>query len=105
MFIAITPIWIYAIYKCLIRYRGRKFIHGAIYTSLIFSSVAIVLDYIFYGVIRDAMSELYHPTTLYGYAFLIVLPFIEFQILKKRPVKKNRIDNKGIGKIRSPGCF
>ena len=59
-------------------------LHGAGYTALIFSFVAVVLDYVFYGIIRGAIAQLYHATTLYGYAFLFVLPFIEIQVFKKR---------------------
>jgi len=69
MFVAITPIWIFTVFDCLIRYNGERLVYGAAYTSLIFGLVAVVLDYIFYGLIRGAIIELYHPTTLYGYAF------------------------------------
>lgn len=59
-------------------------LHGAANTALIFSFVAVVLDFVFYGIVRGAITQLYHLTTLYGYAFLFVLPFIEIQVFKKR---------------------
>lgn len=93
MFVAITPIWFYSIYNCLRRHNGERLIYIAIYTSLIFSLVAIILDYVFYGIIRDAMTDLYHPTTLYGYAFLIALPFIEIKLFKRKLNHKKEIKN------------
>ncbi len=93
MFVAITPIWIYSIYDCLKRYHGERLIRGAVYTALIFSFVAIVSDYVFFGIIRDAMTELYHLTTLYGYAFLIALPFVEIYLFKKRLQQKIALKN------------
>jgi hypothetical protein len=94
MFLAITPIWFYSIYNCLKRHNGEKPIRKAIYTSFIFSLITIVSDYAFYGIIRDAMTELYHPTTLYGYAFLMALPFIEIKLYKRKLKRKTEIKNK-----------
>ena len=91
MFVAITPIWIYAVFLCLQRYPSESMIQGALYTSIIFMIIAVVLDYFFYGIIRDAMMELYHPTTLYGYAFLAALPFAEVFLFRKRLQSKSEI--------------
>ena len=84
MFVAITPIWTYSVYNCMIRIPGEKLIIKAIYTSLVFTLVTIFLDFIFYGIMRGAMTELYHPTTLYGYGFLLSLPFIEILLFRER---------------------
>ncbi len=83
MFAGVTPIWFYAVYHCLKKYNGKKLMQGALYTAIIFTGIAVILDYIFYGIIRNAMAELYHPTTFYGYAFLLSLPFIEVLLLRK----------------------
>lgn len=82
MFIAITPFWVYAVYDCLTKYRGKP-VTGALYISIVFGVSTIVLDFIFYGLIRNAFANLYHPATLYGYAFLVALPFIEVPVVKK----------------------
>jgi len=44
------------------------------------------LDYFFFAVIREAKEELYHPTTFYGYGFIVVLPFIMALVFKKKNV-------------------
>jgi len=49
---------------------------GAMYNSLIFLVFAVLMDYVFFGLIRNAMEQLYHPTTFYGYGFVASLPFI-----------------------------
>ncbi|WP_016778201.1 hypothetical protein [Anaerophaga thermohalophila] len=103
MFVAITPIWIFTVFDCLIRYDGERLVYGAAYTSLIFGLVAVVLDYIFYGLIRGAIIELYHPTTLYGYAFLLLLPFISFILFRKRLKNKQKISRRDYVKFLVPG--
>jgi hypothetical protein len=49
---------------------------------------AVVSDYIFFGLIRGAMDDLYQPTTFYGYGFLIIMPFLELLFFKKLIIKK-----------------
>ena len=84
-------LWGLGVYFCLIRYPGGNIVQGALHNALIFIAMATAMDYIFFGLIRGAMEELYHPTTFYGYGFLIVLPFIEVLIFKKhlKRVEKN----------------
>jgi hypothetical protein len=38
---------------------------------------------------RDAMEDLYHPTTFYGYEFVISLPFIAVLGFRKK-IERNR---------------
>lgn len=77
LMLTVAPfIWAFGVYQCLKKFQGIKQYQGAIFTSLIYILVAVIADYIFFGIIRNAMKELYHPTTLYGYLFLISLPFI-----------------------------
>ena len=87
-------IWIYAVFHCLKRFPNPGLLPAAIYTSVIFTLIATLLDYIFYGIIRDAMTELYHPTTLYGYAFLIALPFAETYLFKRHLDTRDLIKRK-----------
>ena len=84
MMLTIAPfLWGLGVYLCLARFPGEKMLKGAAYNASILVVVAVVMDYIFFGLIRDAMQELYHPTTFYGYGFLVALPFIELLIFTK----------------------
>ena len=107
MFVAITPIWMISVFVCLKRSPQKSLIRAALLTSLIFGIIAVVFDYVFYGLIRDAMTELYHPTTLYGYAFLVVLPFAEIGLLKQRLSERTEIRNDLLVKFAILGlaCF
>jgi len=93
LMLTVAPvIWAFGIIQCLKKYRGQNIIYGAILTSLIYISLAAVTDYIFFGLIRNAMKDLYHPTTLYGYLFLISLPFLLVLIFPKLLRKKEDIE-------------
>jgi len=83
-------LWGYGIYQCLIRYKGKNIIIGSVFTALIMLVSSVILDYIFFGLIRGVFYDLYKPTTFYGYGFLVTLPFIEFLILKKMILKNKR---------------
>ena len=78
------------IYYCLIRYPGDKLIKGTIINSLILLINAVIEDYIFFGLIRKATHDLYQPTTFYGYAFLMTIPFIEIIIFKNLIIRQKR---------------
>ena len=91
LMLTVAPLlWGVGIYYCLIRYTGEKLIKGAIINSLILLINAVIEDYIFFGLIRKAMHDLYQPTTFYGYAFLMTIPFIEIVIFRNLIVKKKR---------------
>ena len=91
LMLTIAPVlWGFGVYAALIRYQGEKLIKGAILTSMILVSFAVILDYIFFGLIRGAIKELYHPTTFYGYGFLFSLPYIEILVLKNLIIRKRR---------------
>ncbi len=87
-------VWFYAVYVCLIRYQGNNKIKAAIINALIFLVLAVVMDIVFFGLIRNAFNDLYHPTTFYAYAFLIVLPFTEIFLFKKLLNKNKRKTSK-----------
>lgn len=91
LMLTVAPLlWGYGVYTCLIRYQGKKLITRAILNSIILVTIAILLDYIFFGLIRGAIKELYHSTTFYGYGFLFSLPYIEIFIFKKLIITKKR---------------
>ncbi len=58
-------LWGIGIYHCLIRYKGQNILTGVIINAIIILIIAIVADYIFFGLIRGAMDDLYQPTTFY----------------------------------------
>ncbi len=83
--LTVAPVlWAYVIYLALKTYPKSDLIKGALIIALILLLLAVVMDYIFFGLIRNAMEELYHPTTFYGYGFLLVWPLILAFIFKKR---------------------
>ncbi len=96
LMLTVSPVlWGFGVFQCLIKFSGEKIIKAALVIAIIFTSVAIISDYIFFGIIRQALDKLYHPTTFYGYGFLLFLPFIEILILPgfiKR--KKESLSNK-----------
>jgi hypothetical protein len=90
LMLTIMPLlWGIGIYHCLIRYNGQKILRGAINNSIIMLVVAVVADYLFFGLIRGAMDDLYQPTTFYGYGFLLAMPFIELMFFRKF-ISKNK---------------
>ena len=91
LMLTVAPfLWGLGVYNCLVRYQGKNIMNGAIVNSLTLIIIAVILDYIFFGLIRGATKELYHPTTFYGYGFLISLPFIEIFIIRKLIIRNNR---------------
>ena len=91
LMLTLAPLlWGVGIYYCLIRYPGDKLIKGAIINSLILLMNAVIEDYIFFGLIRNAMHDLYKPTTFYGYAFLMTIPFIEIILFRNLIIKQKR---------------
>jgi len=91
LMLTLAPLlWGLGIYNCLIRYPGERLIKGAIINSFILLIHAVIEDYLFFDLIRKTMHDLYQPTTFYGYAFLMTIPFIEVLIFRKLLIKKKR---------------
>jgi hypothetical protein len=87
LMLTVAPVfWAFAIFLSLKTFTGKNIWKGAVYCALIFFLLAVVLDYFFFAVIRGAKEELYHPTTFYGYGFVVVLPFIVALVFKKKNV-------------------
>jgi len=86
--LTLAPIlWPYVTFLALKTYPKTKLLNGAIIIALIFLFLAVVMDFIFFGIIRNAMEQLYHPTTFYGYGFLICSPFIIALFFKSKIVQ------------------
>ncbi len=80
-----TPIlWGYVAFLAIRAYPKNELLRGAMAVAILFLLLAAVLDYFFFGHIRNAMEELYHPTTFYGYGFLLAVPFGLALLLKKK---------------------
>lgn len=91
LMLTVAPVfWGFAAYLCLRTFPGNKLFKGAFFISIIFTVLAVIMDYIFFGIIRDAMDELYHPTTFYGYGFVVCLPFIMVLGFGKKIESKRR---------------
>ncbi|OQY76058.1 MAG: hypothetical protein B6D44_00245 [Ignavibacteriales bacterium UTCHB2] len=91
MMLTIMPLlWGFGIYMCLIRYNGRNILVGSALTSSIMLINAVIFDFIFFGLIRGAFNDLYKPATFYGYAFIVLLPFIVLLFFRKRILRKKQ---------------
>lgn len=90
LMLTVNPVvWGFASYICIIRYPKANTLHAVIINSFLFITEAIVSDLIFFGAIRNAMDELMKATTIYGWCFVVVLPFLIYLLLKKR-IERNR---------------
>jgi len=88
LMLTLAPIlWAYVTFLALRTYPKTKPLNGALKIALIFLLLAVVMDYIFFGIIRNAMKQLYHPTTFYGYGFLICLPIVIALFFKRKIVR------------------
>ncbi len=91
MMLTIMPLfWGWGIYLCLIRYKGKNILTGSALIALSMLISSVIMDYIFFGLIRRTMNDLYKPTTFYGYGFLAMLPFIELLLFRKPLLRKKR---------------
>lgn len=92
LMLTVSPIlWAYSTFLCLISYPKNNQLIGALIISLILLIMATVMDYLFFGLIRNAMDQLYHPTTFYGYGFVISLPFIIALIFKSKIAQSKKL--------------
>jgi hypothetical protein len=87
--LTIAPlIWAYATYLALQTAPADLSRFGtATSIALCFLVLAVAMDYLFFGLIRNALDELYHPTTFYGYAFVVILPYGMIWLIKSMPRK------------------
>ena len=76
-------LWGFVSYSCIVRYPKTHTINGVILNSMIFIIEAIVSGLIFFGIIRNAIDNLKEPTTLYGWGFVMLFPFVIYFFLRK----------------------
>lgn len=109
LMLTVAPfLWAYVTYLALKTYPKVELLKGSSIIALVFLLLAVIMDYIFFGHIRNALEELYHPTTFYGYGFLIIWPLILALIFKKKISKgKKATTNPDIIKAGISGliCF
>ncbi|WP_303917721.1 hypothetical protein [Draconibacterium sediminis] len=92
LMLTVSPvIWIISTYLCIRTFPRNNIIIGAVYNSLVFIVLAIAMDYVFFGLIRNAIEQLYHPTTFYGYGFVAAILFIVAFAFRKKIEKKKRV--------------
>lgn len=92
LMLTVAPLlWAYVTYLALKTYPKDELLKAALIIALVFLLLAVIMDYIFFVHIRNASEELYHPTTFYGYGFLIIWPLILALIFKKEISKRKRI--------------
>ena len=92
LMLTVAPVlWAYVIILALKSYPKMEILKGALIIAGIFLLLAVIMDYLFFGLIRNAMDELYHPTTLYGYGFLAAFPFILAILFKRKILGRKRL--------------
>ncbi|NVM36663.1 MAG: hypothetical protein HWN81_13795 [Candidatus Lokiarchaeota archaeon] len=84
MLILAPTIWGFTSYYCLKKYSNGSFWIGSLYVALIFLILAIILDWIFFGLYRNVPEQLYKPTTLSAYGLIFLIPFLITLIFNKR---------------------
>ncbi len=91
LMLTVAPIlWGYIAFLCIGTYPGQNLVTGAVRTAVILVLIAVAMDFIFFGLVRNAMQQLYHPTTFYAYGFLICLPFIVV-LLFRNAIRKSKM--------------
>lgn len=85
LMLTVTPvIWAYATYRSFATFPGEKSWRSVAAIASIYLLVAVVLDFVFFGIMRGAMEQLLHPTTFYGYGFLVFWPILFFFLFPKK---------------------
>lgn len=82
-------LWLYTTYRSLVTYPGGSAVQSVAAIATVFLLVAIIFDYVFFAIIRGALEELYHPTTFYGYGFLVFWPILLAFLFRNRLSKKD----------------
>ena len=92
LMLTVAPVlWGYVTFLCLRSYPGEALPGGAARVAAILLVLAVVMDYVFFGWIRNALQQLYHPTTLYAYGFLACLPPIVGWLFRGRIDRSRKV--------------
>ena len=90
--LTVNPIlWGYASYVCIKKYPKAHLFKGVVFNSIIFIVVAIVSDMVLFAGIQNAMDKLMHVTTLYGWAFVVTVPFTIYLLFKNKMKAKTKV--------------
>ncbi|MFB6341894.1 hypothetical protein ACE1ET_09230 [Saccharicrinis sp. FJH62] len=100
-----TFIWTWGSFHALRRFPGELLYKAALIVAILFVSISVFMNYIFFDVIRNGAEDLYQPTTYYGYAFVAAVPFLEVLILKNRLQLKKLVLKKGLILYGAPGII
>ena len=85
LMLTVAPVlWAYVVFLCLKTYPGQDLRKGALKIAAILLVLAVAMDFVFFGFVRNAMQELLHPTTFYAYGFLVCLPIILAWLLRHK---------------------
>ncbi|MDQ2076257.1 hypothetical protein [Marinimicrobium sp. ABcell2] len=86
--LTVNPVlWAYVTVLGIRSYPGQRVSAAVSLIAVVFLVLAIVADYLFFALIRGALEELYHPTTFYGYAFLVFWPVLIGSLFGKNMLK------------------
>lgn len=105
--LTVSPlIWAYSIFLCIKTFPSSNLYKAALINAALFLPMAMLMDFVFFGIIRGAKEELLQATTFYGYGFVIVLPFLEVLFARKLLAKNwAPVKNKNIRKAALTGLF
>lgn len=89
MMLTVNPLfWGAGIYACLACRNGEgSLMKKALIVSLVSVAISLVSDYLFFAVCMKS-KDVWHITTFYGYAWLVVLAFGEVFLFRKRLASK-----------------
>lgn len=85
LMLTVNPVfWGVGIYHCLASKGGAKnLMKKTLIVSLIAVGISLISDYLFFALLMKS-KDVWHITTFYGYAWLVVLAFGEAFLFKKR---------------------
>lgn len=85
LMLTVNPVfWGVGIYSCLACAGGvDNWLKKALIVSLIAVGISLLSDYLFFAVLMKS-KDVWHITTFYGYAWLVILSFAEALLFRKR---------------------
>lgn len=95
MMLTVNPLfWGVGIYRCLACEGGTKnLMQKAFLVSLIAVGISLISDFLFFAVGMGS-KDVWHATTFYGYAWLVILAFGEALLFRKRLMAKRYVATK-----------
>ena len=105
MLIGGTFIWGWGGFHALKRFPGESLNKAALIIAILFVSISVFMNYIFFELIGNGAEGLFHPTSYYVYAFVAALPFFEVFVFKKRLKHKKSVIKKGLILYGIPGII